>query len=167
VRIHPGFVLVKKVPGTLHFTARAEGHSFDNTWMNMTHAVHSMYFGTRPSPRKYYELKRLHPLGLDPSWMDKMVGTSFYSDHVQHTHEHYLQVRGGVGGRGGREVGWGGGDMRGSGRERGRAGGWGGVRGCGWESGWPQYPRALPAGAWDRGTEGWGSLETNCCDCCC
>ena len=27
-----GFVLVKKVPGTLHFTARAEGHSFDHAW---------------------------------------------------------------------------------------------------------------------------------------
>jgi hypothetical protein len=28
----PGFVLVKKVPGTLHFTSRAEGHSFDHAW---------------------------------------------------------------------------------------------------------------------------------------
>ena len=47
-----GFVLVKKVPGTLHFTARAEGHSFDFSVMNMTHFVHQLYFGTRPSPRK-------------------------------------------------------------------------------------------------------------------
>lgn len=41
-----------QVPGTLHFTARAEGHSFDHAWMNMTHAVHQLYFGTRPSSRK-------------------------------------------------------------------------------------------------------------------
>ncbi len=27
-----GFVLVKKVPGTLHFTARADGHSFEHDW---------------------------------------------------------------------------------------------------------------------------------------
>jgi len=87
-----GFVLVKKVPGTLHFTARAEGHSFDHAWMNMTHLVHSLYFGSRPSPRKYYELKKLHPLGLDPEWMDKMTGQSFFSDSPQHTHEHYLEI---------------------------------------------------------------------------
>jgi hypothetical protein len=47
-----GFVLVKKVPGTLHFTARADGHSFDHAMMNMTHMVHQFYFGARPSPRK-------------------------------------------------------------------------------------------------------------------
>lgn len=47
-----GFVLVKKVPGTLHFAARAEGHSFDHAWLNATHLVHQFYFGSRPSPRK-------------------------------------------------------------------------------------------------------------------
>jgi hypothetical protein len=47
-----GFVLVKKVPGTLHFTARGEGHSFDHAWMNMTHMVHQFYYGSRPSSRK-------------------------------------------------------------------------------------------------------------------
>eukprot|EP00878_Enallax_costatus_P014939 GHUV01015640.1.p1 GENE.GHUV01015640.1~~GHUV01015640.1.p1 ORF type:complete len:356 (+),score=91.19 GHUV01015640.1:823-1890(+) len=87
-----GFVLVKKVPGTLHFTARAEGHSFDHTWMNMTHVIHNFYFGTRPTPRKYYELKKLHPLGLNPEWLDKLHGQQFFSEHPQHTHEHYLQV---------------------------------------------------------------------------
>ncbi|GBF88062.1 disulfide-isomerase [Raphidocelis subcapitata] len=100
-----GFVLVKKVPGTLHFTARAEGHSFDHAWMNMTHAVHQLYFGTRPSSRKLWELKRLHPGGLTPDWLDKMAGQLFFSDHAQHTHEHYLQVvttsiEPGTGGRG-------------------------------------------------------------------
>jgi hypothetical protein len=47
-----GFVLVKKVPGTMHFTARADGHSFDHALMNMTHVVHQLYFGSRPSSRK-------------------------------------------------------------------------------------------------------------------
>lgn len=47
-----GFVMVKKVPGTLHFTVRGEGHTFDPNNMNLTHHVHSYYFGTRPSPRK-------------------------------------------------------------------------------------------------------------------
>ncbi|KAI8472288.1 MAG: protein disulfide isomerase [Monoraphidium minutum] len=87
-----GFVLVKKVPGTLHFTARGEGHSFDHAWMNMTHMVHQFHFGSRPSPRKLYELKKLHPGGLLPDWLDKMAGQFFFSDSAQHTHEHYLQV---------------------------------------------------------------------------
>ncbi len=55
--------MVKKVPGTLHFVARHDAHSFDHTWMNMTHLVHSFNIGTRPSPRKYQQLKRLHPAG--------------------------------------------------------------------------------------------------------
>jgi hypothetical protein len=28
-----------QVPGTLHFAARSEGHSFEHNWMNMTHLV--------------------------------------------------------------------------------------------------------------------------------
>jgi hypothetical protein len=106
--VFAGFVLVKKVPGTLHFTARAEGHSFDHAWMNMTHVVHGLYFGSRPTPRKYYELRKLHPLGLNPEWLDKLHGQEFFSEHPQHTHEHYLQVRSGVGQRHGRcaSAGW-------------------------------------------------------------
>jgi hypothetical protein len=50
-------VLVKKVPGTLHFGARSEGHSFDHAWMNMTHVVHSFYYGSRPTVKKYYQLQ--------------------------------------------------------------------------------------------------------------
>lgn len=64
--------------------------------MNMTHVVHGFYFGTRPTPRKYYELKKLHPLGLNPEWLDKLHGQEFFSEHTQHTHEHYLQVGLGV-----------------------------------------------------------------------
>lgn len=63
-----------------------------NFRMNMTHVVHGFYFGTRPTPRKYYELKKLHPLGLNPEWLDKLHGQEFFSEHTQHTHEHYLQV---------------------------------------------------------------------------
>eukprot|EP00878_Enallax_costatus_P014548 GHUV01015219.1.p1 GENE.GHUV01015219.1~~GHUV01015219.1.p1 ORF type:complete len:378 (+),score=57.58 GHUV01015219.1:239-1372(+) len=87
-----GFVLVKKVPGTLHFTARDEHHSFDHNWMNMTHVVHAFHFGTLPSLHKYYMLKRLHPMGLTKDWLDKLQEQRFYSLNPQHTHEHYLQV---------------------------------------------------------------------------
>ena len=47
-----GFALVKKVPGTLHFVARAPGHSFDVASMNLSHVVHHYYFGAKPSPRR-------------------------------------------------------------------------------------------------------------------
>ena len=87
-----GFALVKKVPGTLHFGARSEGHSFDHTWMNLTHVVHSFYFGSRPTPKKYYSLQKLHPAGLSPDWSDKLHDQQFVSEHTQSTHEHYLQV---------------------------------------------------------------------------
>jgi len=51
-----GFALVKKVPGTLHFAARSAGHSFDHTWLNMTHVVHAFYLGSRPTMKKYRKL---------------------------------------------------------------------------------------------------------------
>ncbi|KAG2482258.1 hypothetical protein HYH03_018802 [Edaphochlamys debaryana] len=87
-----GFVMVKKVPGTVHFVARSEGHSFDHAWMNMTHMIHSFHVGTRPSPRKYQQLKRLHPAGLTSDWADKLHDQFFLSEHTQSTHEHYLQI---------------------------------------------------------------------------
>eukprot|EP00195_Chlamydomonas_chlamydogama_P000232 CAMPEP_0202921332 /NCGR_PEP_ID=MMETSP1392-20130828/77335_1 /ASSEMBLY_ACC=CAM_ASM_000868 /TAXON_ID=225041 /ORGANISM="Chlamydomonas chlamydogama, Strain SAG 11-48b" /LENGTH=565 /DNA_ID=CAMNT_0049614897 /DNA_START=237 /DNA_END=1936 /DNA_ORIENTATION=- len=87
-----GFVLVKKVPGTLHFGARTDGHSFDHAWMNMSHVVHSFYFGSRPTVKKYQLLQRLHPAGLSTDWADKLHDQAFVSEHTQSTHEHYLQV---------------------------------------------------------------------------
>ena len=53
-----GFVLAKKVPGTLHVLAKSPGHSFDHQTMNLSHVVNYMYFGTKPSPRwrKVYQV---------------------------------------------------------------------------------------------------------------
>ena len=48
-----GFVLVKKVPGALHFLAKSPGHSFDYAAMNMSHVVNYLYFGNKPSPRRH------------------------------------------------------------------------------------------------------------------
>ncbi|GFR46085.1 hypothetical protein Agub_g7570 [Astrephomene gubernaculifera] len=87
-----GFVMVKRVPGSLHLVARSEGHSFDHAWMNLTHLVHGLHVGSRPSPRKYQQLKRLHPAGLTPDWADKLKDQMFVSEHTQSTHEHYLQI---------------------------------------------------------------------------
>jgi len=59
----------------------------------MTHTIHSMHFGSAPTPHKYHMLRRLHPRGLSKDWLDKLQGQGFFSESSQHTHEHYLQVR--------------------------------------------------------------------------
>lgn len=87
-----GFLLVKKVPGTLHFVARAPGHSVDHLNQDLGHHVHHLYFGNRPSPRRRDALAALHPLGLSDDWADKMRGQSFETRHKGTTYEHYLQV---------------------------------------------------------------------------
>ena len=87
-----GFVLVKKVPGTLHFVARASGHSVDFLNMNMSHYIHSFYFGNLPSPRRRKALAALHPLGLADDWADKLRDQSFISPSSGATYEHYMQV---------------------------------------------------------------------------
>lgn len=87
-----GFVLVKKVPGTLHFLAKSAGHSFEHDWINMTHHVHFFYFGVRPSPNRYRHLQKMHPLGLPKDWADKLQSKNFLSMAPQSTHEHFMQA---------------------------------------------------------------------------
>lgn len=87
-----GQLLVKKVPGTLHFTARAPGHTVDYMKMNMSHHVHQFFFGTKPTPRKQKALAQYHPLGLTQDWADKLKGKAFASPSAGSTYEHYMQV---------------------------------------------------------------------------
>lgn len=96
-----GFVLVKKVPGSIHFMDHADFFSFGLTGIDLTHTIHWFYFGARPSPNGYYQLQRLHPMGLHPDWLDKLKGRTFSSESLEHTHEHYLKVGGGGGGTAG------------------------------------------------------------------
>ena len=95
--VHPGcavdgFVLVKKVPGAMFISAQSESHSFVPGAMNMSHAVHALYLGHRPTPRKLAELARLYPGGLPDAWADKLAGGTFGSSAENTTHEHFLQV---------------------------------------------------------------------------
>ena len=87
-----GFVLVKKVPGTLHFHMRSEGHSFETEDIDVSHVVHSFTFGNRPSPKRMRTLARLHPGGLAKDWADKLADQSFLSQQAEYTHEHFIQV---------------------------------------------------------------------------
>lgn len=87
-----GFVLVKKVPGTLHMLAKSPGHSFDHAAMNLSHTVHAFTFGNAPSPRRAKALAAMHPRGLTSDWADKLAGQSFASHNGAATFEHYAQV---------------------------------------------------------------------------
>jgi thiol-disulfide isomerase/thioredoxin len=87
-----GFLLVKKVPGTMHFAARAPGHSVDYLGMNMSHHVHHFFYGALPSARRRRALVDLHPLGLSDDWADKLRARSFMSPSAGATYEHYTQV---------------------------------------------------------------------------
>eukprot|EP01025_Chloroclados_australasicus_P008753 TRINITY_DN131_c3_g1_i1.p1 TRINITY_DN131_c3_g1~~TRINITY_DN131_c3_g1_i1.p1 ORF type:complete len:477 (+),score=32.38 TRINITY_DN131_c3_g1_i1:245-1675(+) len=87
-----GFVLVKKVPGTFFFQYKSDAHSFDHGLVNASHVVHSFYFDSKPSPFRMATLKKMHPLGLNPDWADKLQGQQFISKTEKATHEHYMQV---------------------------------------------------------------------------
>eukprot|EP01026_Neomeris_dumetosa_P041870 TRINITY_DN34771_c0_g1_i16.p1 TRINITY_DN34771_c0_g1~~TRINITY_DN34771_c0_g1_i16.p1 ORF type:complete len:399 (+),score=39.16 TRINITY_DN34771_c0_g1_i16:102-1298(+) len=87
-----GFVLVKKVPGTFHFYYKSDAHSFDHGLVNTSHIIHTFYYGSKPSPFRQTQLKKLHPLGLTQDWSDKLQNRGFISKTEQATHEHYMQV---------------------------------------------------------------------------
>eukprot|EP00891_Asterochloris_glomerata_P001965 jgi/Astpho2/1965/Aster-00474 len=82
-----------QVPGTLHFVAKAPGHSFDHSAMNLSHSVGYFYFGNKPSPRRRKALEKYHPLGLTENWSDKLASTDFYSPNQLATFEHHMQAR--------------------------------------------------------------------------
>ena len=83
---------MKKVPGTLHFHMRSQGHSFETEDIDVSHVVHSFTFGNRPSPKRMRTLARLHPGGLAKDWADKLADQSFLSQQAEYTHEHFIQV---------------------------------------------------------------------------
>ena len=87
-----GFVAVKKVPGALYVSAQSASHSFVPGAMNVSHMVHELTLGSRPTPRRLQELARLMPGGLPVAWADKLAGQSFGSPGENVTHEHYLQI---------------------------------------------------------------------------
>ncbi len=71
-----------------HHTHAHRSHTRIYTRLTHTHSTRAHHKNKTSS----WELKKLHPGGLSHDWMDKMHDQLFFSDHVQHTHEHYLQV---------------------------------------------------------------------------
>jgi thiol-disulfide isomerase/thioredoxin len=88
-----GFVLVKKVPGHLFFTADAKnGHSFDVDKLNVTHQVHHFYFGQALSNARLKYMEKFHRGEKEGDWHDKLMNDFVVSHSPRISHEHYLQT---------------------------------------------------------------------------
>lgn len=88
-----GFVLVKKVPGHVFFTADAKnGHSFDVDKLNVTHQVHHFYFGQQLSASRQKYMARFHRGEKEGDWHDKLANDFVVSKNPRTSHEHYLQT---------------------------------------------------------------------------
>ena len=81
-----GFVMVNKVPGTLHIQQNSEFHNFDHDNVNTTHLVHKFKFGKELNAiqRAAVENRQRSP--------PKLQNRLFVSEQTNTTHEHYLQV---------------------------------------------------------------------------
>jgi len=88
-----GFVLVKKVPGHVFFTADAKnGHSFDIDKLNVTHQVHHFYFGQQLSASRQKYMAKFHRGEKEGDWHDKLANDFVVSKNPRTSHEHYLQT---------------------------------------------------------------------------
>ena len=60
--------------------------------MNMSHHVHHLYFGNKPTKRRQAALVSKFPQYFSTEWLDKMAGQAYISENAGATYEHYLQT---------------------------------------------------------------------------
>eukprot|EP00736_Rhodelphis_marinus_P007490 Rmarinus@m.8495 len=82
-----GFVMVKKVPGNVHFSAHASGASINPSLMDVSHYVHHFSFG---KPLADEDLGKLND--MTKSSMHRMDGQAYTSTKTNITHDHFLKV---------------------------------------------------------------------------
>jgi hypothetical protein len=82
-----GHMMVRKVPGTIVFHAGAEGHSFDHSQVNTSHAIHNLTYGIPLEAQKMMMLPQ-----KTRAAMNTMAGRTFHSTHQNTSHEHYIKV---------------------------------------------------------------------------
>jgi hypothetical protein len=58
----------------------------------MSHHVHHMYFGNKPTKRRRKSLEANYPQFFSLDWLDKLAGQAFISENAGATYEHYLQT---------------------------------------------------------------------------
>ena len=86
-----GFVMVNKVPGTIHIHQSSDFHTFDHENVNMTHFVHKFKFGHDLTKAQLNVVERRKKEN-EQKGRSKLQDRLFVSDKGNLTHEHYLQV---------------------------------------------------------------------------
>ena len=90
-----GYVMVKKVPGTIELGAHAVGHSFNNVHLNLSHTVHHLTFGhelTEDDKAEVRSLVRGPDGGEWQEWSARFVDTPFTARTDNVTFEHYINA---------------------------------------------------------------------------
>lgn len=86
-----GFLMVNKVPGTLHIHQSSDFHNFDHDNVNTTHFVHKFKFGKELDARQRATVEKRLQGGASKT-PSKLQNRLFLSEQTNTTHEHYLQV---------------------------------------------------------------------------
>lgn len=85
-----GSLSVNRVPGKLEFTARATGHSFDLTGVNVSHTVNHFSFGQIRRTEHLLDGLRM----IVPSFRYPLDGLKFSASNKNITIEHFMNVVG-------------------------------------------------------------------------
>lgn len=92
-----GFIMVKKVPGSFMIGAESRSHSFDHSFMNVSHIIHDLSFGHELTKADEYELEKLLHGPDGQSWHSfaraaHFASTPYVAQHNNVTFEHYMDV---------------------------------------------------------------------------
>ena len=88
-----GYVMVKRVPGNLKFTAHSTQHSFDTSKVNTSHIIHHFFFGDTFQMQRALEAIETGVLPMEEyNTMIRLSDTVYYSTENDMTQEHYVKV---------------------------------------------------------------------------
>lgn len=82
-----GELLVNRVPGNFHISAKSGGHSFDQKSTNTSHIIHELTFGRRMRGRMLKKVPADVRENIDP-----LAGKAFVNHFGHMSHEHTIKV---------------------------------------------------------------------------
>jgi len=88
-----GFLMLNRVPGNFHILARSENHNMNPAMANLSHVVHSLYFGNSMTARVSRMVSNLPTyLFSSQSNISPMNGNAYSADSLHKAYHHYLKV---------------------------------------------------------------------------
>lgn len=82
-----GHLLVNRVPGNFHVTAKSDAHNFDQKSTNTSHLIHHFSFGSEMPEDLYMRVPEDIRMNISP--LDDILFIN-HKDHM--SHEHYIKV---------------------------------------------------------------------------